>query len=185
MAFVVGRCKECDSKITVDTSKIAGICGKCGTPYVTEEVFYTQVPTSEDEGKEAETEVETIEEKKPEEEKRSEKEPDSPKKEEGGSATVVVKDDKGIEREVKLGFSWTVLFFNFFVPLIRADFKWAGIIFALTILAGYSKIRFAAFLVSLAFAFIYNKIYIKELLAKGYKPVGVRSRDILQSRGFM
>jgi len=37
-------------------------------------------------------------------------------------------------------------------------------------LAGFFTFGIGIFVVSLIFAFIYNKIYIKELLEKGYRP---------------
>ncbi len=64
-------------------------------------------------------------------------------------------------KEAPVGFSWTVLFFSFFPPLFRGDWKWAVIIFLLACVTGG--------LSGLVFMFIYNKIYIKELLGEGYK----------------
>ena len=59
-------------------------------------------------------------------------------------------------KEAPVGFSWTVLFFAFFPPLFRGDWKWATIIFLLTILTiGLS---------GLLFMFIYNKLYIRDLI---------------------
>ena len=64
-------------------------------------------------------------------------------------------------REAPVGFSWTVLFFGWFPPMFRSDWKWAVIMFICTIVTfGLS---------GLVFMFIYNKIYIKELLNNGYK----------------
>jgi len=67
----------------------------------------------------------------------------------------------GAIKEAPVGFSWTVLFFNFFPPLFRSDFKWAAILFFLALItAGLS---------GLVFMFIYNKLYIKDLIGAGYK----------------
>jgi len=67
----------------------------------------------------------------------------------------------GAIKEAPVGFSWTVFFFNFFPPLFRGDFKWAVIFFLLAMLTmGLSAI---------VFMFIYNKLYIKDLIGAGYK----------------
>lgn len=63
-----------------------------------------------------------------------------------------------------VGFSWTTLFFGFFVPLCRADWLKALLIILVALLTfGLSNI---------VFAFIYNKLYIKDLIyARGFKVV--------------
>lgn len=79
----------------------------------------------------------------------------------------VMVNELGQKKIVQEGFSWTVLLFGPFVPLIRGDIKWFLImlpIFFLT--AGISDF---------VFCFIYNNKYIKDLLEKGY----VFERDIL------
>ena len=73
-------------------------------------------------------------------------------------------------KEVKKGFSWTFFFFGLFVPLIRGDLKWAAIMFVLQAIAGALTFGIGSFVVSLIFAFVYNKIYIKGLMEKGYRP---------------
>lgn len=83
---------------------------------------------------------------------------------------VVLKHDSGMEKTVKKGFSWTFLLFGLFVPLIRGDLKWTVIILALQVLVGMFTFGIGSLVISFIFAFIYNKIYIKELLEKGYKP---------------
>lgn len=85
---------------------------------------------------------------------------------------VILKHDSGLVKEVKKGFSWTLFFFGLFVPLIRGDLKWAVIMFLLQVLVGSFTLGIGALVVNLIFAFIYNKIYIKELLEKGYRPSG-------------
>ena len=62
---------------------------------------------------------------------------------------------------VKDGFSWTTLFFGPFVPLLRGDLKW----FLISIICW----MFTLGIYQLVFCFLYNKIYINELLNKGYK----------------
>lgn len=84
---------------------------------------------------------------------------------------VILKHDSGLVKEVKKGFSWTFFFFGVFVPLIRGDLKWAVIMFVLQALVGSFTFGIGAFVVSLIFAFTYNKIYIKGLLEKGYRPI--------------
>lgn len=73
----------------------------------------------------------------------------------------LVNPQTGQMKEAPVGFSWTVLFFGFFPCLFRSDWKWAIIILLLACITGG--------LSNLIFMFIYNKLYIKDLLAEGYK----------------
>lgn len=83
---------------------------------------------------------------------------------------IILKHDSGLIKVVKKGFSWTSFFFGLFVPLLRGDLKWGIIIFVLQLLAGAFTFGLGVFVVSFIFACFYNKIYIKGLLEKGYKP---------------
>jgi hypothetical protein len=65
----------------------------------------------------------------------------------------------GIIKKAPVGFSWTTLFFSGFPSLFRGDIKW----FIVQVLLCWTGISF------IIFAFIYNKIYIKKLLEKGFK----------------
>ena len=68
--------------------------------------------------------------------------------------------DTGIIKEVPVGFSWTVLIFGFFTPLLRRDAKWTLIILICAVFTlGFS---------SIVIAFIYNKIYLESLMEDGY-----------------
>lgn len=70
-------------------------------------------------------------------------------------------------KEAPVGFSWTVFFFGFFPPLFRGDWKWGIIMFLLTLITfGLS---------GLVFMFIYNKLYIKDLIGSGFKAKSVES----------
>ena len=88
---------------------------------------------------------------------------------------INMKNQYGAIKEVKVGFSWTMLFFGLFVPLLRGDWKWA--IFALLL----SAITFG--IGWLVLPFLYNKIYIKGLIEKGWLPVDDRGRQALTSKG--
>lgn len=82
---------------------------------------------------------------------------------------LINKKNMAIE-EVKEGFSWTTLFFGIFVPLIRGDFKWALIMFLLACVTfGISW---------LVMPFIYNGIYINELIKKGFIPYSEYERQM-------
>lgn len=77
-------------------------------------------------------------------------------------ANVVMLDHGRVEvLDVPIGFSWTVLLFSFFVPLVRGDWKWFVIMFLLA--------SFTCNLSTIPLAFIYNRIYARDLLRKGYR----------------
>jgi len=73
-------------------------------------------------------------------------------------------------KEAPVGFSWTTLFFGIFVSLIRGDFKWALIMF----LAAFPSLGLSW----LVFPFIYNKLYIKDIVKKGFKVKEVIDGDL-------
>ncbi|WP_050615546.1 hypothetical protein [Bacillus testis] len=94
-------------------------------------------------------------------------------------------NDAGVTKEVKIGFSWTTFFFGFFPALFRGDLKWAAIMFITGILAGVFTLGFGAWIPGIIFSFVYNKINIKELLEKGYRPADDQTKAELQSRGII
>ena len=77
-----------------------------------------------------------------------------------------------------VGFSWTTLFFGFFVPIFRGDFTWAIIMVILeAITCGASNI---------VMAFFYNnKIYTAKLLENGWEPADEHSKKILIEKGMI
>lgn len=90
---------------------------------------------------------------------------------------VNLKNQNGMIKQCKVGFSWTTLFFGLFVPLFRGDWKW----FLIFIIA--SCLTFC--ISNIVFCFIYNKIYINSLLEKGYAPASEADRAILVQKGFL
>lgn len=91
-------------------------------------------------------------------------------------------------KQCKVGFSWTTLFFGFFPALFRGDWKWALIMFFSSMIIGAITIGIGGFgggLIPIIFAFLYNKLYIKDLLESGYKPNDQNSYDILRSKGII
>jgi hypothetical protein len=75
----------------------------------------------------------------------------------------------GQRRQAPIGFSWTNLFFGFFVPLVRGDWKWAVIQFFAALFTGG--------LCWLVFPFIYNRLYASDLARNGYTLVEGESSD--------
>lgn len=59
-----------------------------------------------------------------------------------------------------LGFSWTVLLFGFFVPIIRKDWENAAIMFFFYVPT--------LGLASIPYAFIYNRMHTHKLFDEGY-----------------
>ena len=104
----------------------------------------------------------------------------------------------GAIKKAPVGFSWTTSLFWFFVPLVRGDWKWAIVMFLLTAITGGIAPLFSGFSESLVpgdwkwaivtllptaiacsiapiyFCFAYNKLYIKELISKGFKAKNVQ-----------
>ncbi len=90
---------------------------------------------------------------------------------------IINLEKDGVIKQAKLGFSWTEFFFGALVPLVRGDWKWFIIIFAVGFITlGLSNI---------VFAFIYNRLYVKDLVYAGYRPYDDFSKAGLQSRGIM
>ena len=67
----------------------------------------------------------------------------------------------GAIKEAPVGFSWTTFFFAGIPALIRGDIGVGAVI----IIIGMFTLWFS----DIVFAFIYNKLYIKNLIGQGYK----------------
>lgn len=89
----------------------------------------------------------------------------------------------------KVGFSWTVLFFGFFVPLFRKDWKWFLIMFAIDVIFSYLVGGLGDFgdalgyVINIWLAFFYNEIYIKSLLQNGYVALNRTDKRVLTEKG--
>ena len=73
----------------------------------------------------------------------------------------VLKNDNGVVKQVKKGFSFTILFFGILVPLFRGDYKW----FLISLIAVPASMG----IFWLFMMFKYNEWYKNDLLEKGYK----------------
>ena len=62
---------------------------------------------------------------------------------------VRLKNDIGMVKEAKIGFSFTTFFFGAFVPALRGDWKYAGIMLVCAIItSGISTLVFTKFLLN-------------------------------------
>jgi len=93
----------------------------------------------------------------------------------------------GKMKQAPVGYSWTMLLFSIFVPILRGDWKWAFIIFVLFsivigVVAGVNPTaehpEGVAPWLSLILGFFYNKTYIKGLIAKGYEVTSAERGEI-------
>ena len=73
---------------------------------------------------------------------------------------ALIHPQTGVMKSGFYGFSWTFLFFGWFVPLFRGELFIALMHFVITILT--------AFLWQFIFAFLFNRQYTTRLLEKGY-----------------
>ncbi|MBM7097989.1 DUF2628 domain-containing protein [Bacillus sp. H-16] len=97
----------------------------------------------------------------------------------------ILTNDAGVSKNVKIGFSWTTFFFGFFPALFRGDLKWAAIMFITAVAIGFLTMGFGTSIPGIIFSFIYNKLYIKDLLEKGYRPANEQTRQELEARGII
>ncbi|GET11657.1 hypothetical protein SN811_01570 [Ligilactobacillus agilis] len=88
-------------------------------------------------------------------------------------------------KQVKVGFSWTVFFFGVFPPLFRGDWKWFGIILLADLVLAILTAGIGTAIANLVFAFIYNKLYINDLLSSGYVASDETTKRMLASKGFI
>lgn len=84
-------------------------------------------------------------------------------------------------KQVKAGFSWTMFFFGFWVPLFRGDWKWLIVMLLLDII-GIFSFGLVTFIADIIMSFIYNKLYIQDLVSSGYKPNDQASVNILRQK---
>lgn len=90
---------------------------------------------------------------------------------------IKLKNNQGFVRSVPVGFSWTTFFFGFFVPLCRGDIKNCAIMILTCILT----LGLAWFF----YIFKYNKIYLCDLLMKGFEPVNDEAKAYLIKKGML
>lgn len=83
---------------------------------------------------------------------------------------ITLKKDNMVKKSY-VGFSWTTLFFGFFVPLFRGDWLWAVIMLVI----GF----FTSFIGHIVLAFLYNKIYTTKLLESGWQAADEYSKSVL------
>ena len=76
-------------------------------------------------------------------------------------AIITFKSKNQVVKDAPVGFSWTTLLFGFFPALIRGDWLWAIIMLVAAV--------FTFGLSGIVFAFIYNRLYIQNLLKNGFE----------------
>jgi hypothetical protein len=96
-------------------------------------------------------------------------------------STIVFKHPAfGTVKSAPVGFSWTTALFGFWPALFRGDFKWAAIIFFVSVGAGIFTVGVGALIAGVAFAVFYNKIYVKDLQARGFKIEKIQSEYTIE-----
>lgn len=89
---------------------------------------------------------------------------------------VVLKNQAGITKTSKVGFSWTFFFFGLFVPLVRGDMK---NFFRIWLMCWFTLGIYQLFA-----CFSYNKKYVQGLMEMGYLPVGEVDTQLLTSSNY-
>jgi hypothetical protein len=95
----------------------------------------------------------------------------------------------GEVKAAPVGFSWTTFFFGFFPALFRLDWKYAAVHFGAQLLMTLTSVvhfGLGNLVVWGMFCFMYNKLYIKDLVDAGWvidryqgdKTLEVAARDV-------
>ncbi len=127
-------------------------------------------------------------------------------------ATTISLKKGNLIRKGLVGFSWTTLFFNFWVSVIRGDARWAIVMFIFLfcysfvvvvtiggmfadtdidkipddeLIGIFLIVSLGSIIINIIFAFTYNKQYTTRLLESGYEPTDEYSRGMLQARGMI
>lgn len=87
-----------------------------------------------------------------------------------------VNEKSGKYKTAPVGFSWTTFFFGIIPALFRGDLKWAGISFLINL---FTFGTWTTFVMS----FMYNKLYMKDLLKNGFIPATENECKFLIERG--
>lgn len=94
-------------------------------------------------------------------------------------ATIILMENKKTGEAVKgfYGFSWTTLFFGAFPSLFRKDFMTFLGVIIITIVVGCLTFGIGGFIISIAWAFMYNKYYTTSLIKKGFAFAGMHTEN--------
>ncbi len=84
-------------------------------------------------------------------------------------ASILFEDDySGTLKTAPVGFSWTTLFFGFIPALMRGHLVLAALQFVISFAVYWGVGAIYSYVPCILFAFIYNKLYIKYLIDRGY-----------------
>lgn len=89
---------------------------------------------------------------------------------------VTLKHESGVTKEIKVGYSWTTLFFGFWIPAIRG--QWSD--FAIMLISTAPTLG----ILPLVWTFKINKRYCQMLMEKGYKPATAEYSEVLTRNGY-
>ncbi|MDC2828987.1 hypothetical protein PO250_01375 [Limosilactobacillus mucosae] len=97
-------------------------------------------------------------------------------------------------KQCKLGWSWTVFFFSFWPMLFRQDWiylicyaAWEviGNTIAFSNDGAFITVSSADFIIRIVMSVMYNTLYVKGLLKKGWKPADEASKKLMQAKGIV
>lgn len=97
-------------------------------------------------------------------------------------------------KQCKLGWSWTVFFFSFWPMLFRQDWIYLICYAAWDVIGGaiayssdgaFSIIASADFIIRIVLSVMYNSLYIKGLLKKGWTPADETSKKLMMAKGIV
>ena len=96
-------------------------------------------------------------------------------------------EETNVEKDGIVGFSWTMFFFSWLVPLLRGDFFTALVIGVISIFSFYCiqigqvvEIGFLVGILLIIVDFKYNAYYTAKLIKEGFRPVDEEGKALLE-----
>jgi hypothetical protein len=100
---------------------------------------------------------------------------------------VVLKNEFGDEKKLNIGYSWSMLVFGAFVPLLRKDWTVGIVLLPFTIIHFFTNsiLGMVCSIIIIVYAFLYNKQYFHRMKHQGFSNFDENLKQKLQDKNYI